>query len=66
MTTPAYKLAELEAEKIHKPELKLVFKQFLEVEDYQKLAHFVWVKKYNASFICFLCLIFGSSFRSMG
>ena len=47
MTTPAYKLAELEAEKIHKPELKLVFKQFLEVEDYQKLAHFVWVKKYK-------------------
>jgi hypothetical protein len=48
MTNPAYKLAETEPETIHKPELKLVFKQILEIEDYQKLAHFVWVKQYKA------------------
>ena len=48
MTNPAYKLAETEPETITKPELKLVFKQILELEDYQKLAHFVWVKQYLA------------------
>ena len=48
MTTPAYKLAEKEPETITKPELKLVFKQILELEDYRKLAHFVWVKQIKA------------------
>ena len=48
MTNPAYKLAETEPETITKPELKLVFKQILELEDYQKLAHFVWVNQYLA------------------
>jgi hypothetical protein len=48
MTNPAYKLAETEPEKITKPELKLVFKKILEIEDYQKLTHFVWVKQYKA------------------
>ena len=41
MTNPAYKLAETEPETITKPELKLVFKQIQELEDYQKLSHFV-------------------------
>ena len=48
MTNPAYKLAETEPETITKPELKLVFKQILELEDYQKLSHFVWVNQYLA------------------
>ena len=47
MTNPAYKLAETEPEKITRPELKLVFKKILELEDYQKLTHFIWVKQFK-------------------
>lgn len=47
MTTPAYKLAETEPEKIHKSELKSIFKRELEHEVYQRLVHFVWVKKFK-------------------
>jgi len=46
MTPQTYKLANAEPETITRPELKLVFKQILELEDYQKLTHFVWVKQY--------------------
>ena len=46
MTNPAYKLAKTEPEKITKPELKLLFKKILEIEDYKRLTHFVWVKQY--------------------
>ena len=46
MTPQTYKLANAEPETITRPELKLVFKQIIELEDYQKLTHFVWVKQY--------------------
>ena len=41
MTTSTYKLANAEPETINKSEIKWLFKQILELEDYRKLAHFV-------------------------
>jgi hypothetical protein len=45
MTTSTYKLANAEPEPINKSEIKWLFKKILDVEDYQKLSHFVWVKQ---------------------
>ena len=45
MTTSTYKLANAEPETINKSEIKWLFRQILDVEDYQKLTHFVWVKQ---------------------
>jgi hypothetical protein len=45
MTNPAYKLANAEPEQIKSAELKFLFKQQIELEDYQKLSHFIWVKQ---------------------
>lgn len=48
MTTSTYKLANAEPETINKSEIKLLFKHQIDLEDYQKLAHFVWVKQIKA------------------
>lgn len=45
MTNPAYKLAKAEPVKIKSAELKLLFKHQLDIEDYKRLAQFVWVKQ---------------------
>ena len=48
MTNPAYKLAKAEPVKIKSAELKLLFKHQIDLEDYKRLAQFVWVKQYLA------------------
>ena len=45
MANPAYKLVNAKPVKIKSAELKLLFKHQIDLEDYKRLAHFVWVEQ---------------------